>query len=166
MTTITFKTQPIHTLGVLPSVGSVAPDFAATNAALEDVSLSHFRGQRVVLTIFPSLDTGTCAASVVAFNAFAATKKEVVVLCLSMDLPFAQKRFCDQSHIDNVMTLSLFRSPNFGKLYGVTITDSPLRGLFARAVLVLDGDGRVMYTEQVAEITHEPNYDAVKKVLG
>jgi len=166
MTTITFKGQPIHTIGHLPAIGTKAPDFSATSVSLNSVTLTEQQGKKVVLNIFPSLDTGVCAKSVIEFNRFAATQKDLVVLCLSMDLPFAQKRFCDQEQIENVITLSLFRSPDFGKQYGVTMTDGPLQGLMSRAVVVIDAQGKVIYTEQVPEITTEPNYAAVKKVLA
>lgn len=165
MTMITFKGQTVHTIGQLPGIGTIAPDFHATAADLADLSLASFKGKKVLLNIFPSLDTGVCAKSVIEFNRFVATKANLVVLCLSMDLPFAQKRFCDQENIANVITLSLFRSAEFGKQYGVTITDGALRGLMSRAVVVIDEAGKILYTEQVTEITHEPNYAAVKEML-
>lgn len=166
MTAITFMGRAIHTSGHLPAVGSMAPDFTATDAALNNISLSQFKGKKVVLNIFPSLDTSTCAQSVIAFNKFAAVRNDIVVLCISMDLPFAQKRFCEQANINNIVGLSVFRSPEFGKSYGVIITDGALHGLCSRAVVLIDEEGKILYTEQVSEITHEPNYETVKKLVG
>jgi len=165
MTTITFKGQPIHTIGQLPALQSNAPDFVGTNADLKEIKLSEFHGKKVVLNIFPSLDTAVCAMSMQAFNRFAGTHPGLVVLCLSMDLPFAQKRFCEHGKVLNVLCLSLFRAPDFGKTYGVTMTDGPLRGLMSRAVVVMDEGGKIIYTEQVPEITLEPNYKAVQELL-
>lgn len=166
MTTITFKGQATNTVGVLPKIGDAAPDFTAVDNNLSDVSLSKFRGKNVVLNIFPSLDTSVCAKSVVEFNRFAANQPNVAVLCLSMDLPFAQKRFCEHSKANNVIPLSLFRSPEFGKAYGVTIKAGPLRGLMSRAVVVIDEAGKVIYNEQVSEIAEEPNYENVRALLN
>jgi thiol peroxidase len=159
MAKITFKGSPVATIGDLPKVGSVAPDFALVKNDLATVSRRDFAGKLIVLNIFPSIDTSTCATSVRTFNQKAASLPGAVVLCVSKDLPFAQKRFCGAENIDKVQTLSWFRGPDFGKDYGVTMTDGPLAGLFARAVVVIGKDGKVTYTQLVSEIAQEPNYD-------
>jgi len=146
-------------------VGSQAPDFTLVGSDLGDVKLSDFAGRRVVLNIFPSLDTGTCAASVREFNKLAEKFENTSVVCVSRDLPFAHDRFCAAEGIDNVVTGSAFRS-SFGDDYGVTQTDGPLEGLLSRAVVVIGEDGKVIYTEQVQEIADEPNYDATVKALS
>jgi thiol peroxidase len=166
MATVRFKGTPVHTSGELPAVGALAPDVTLTNADLADVAISTWRGKRVVLNIFPSLDTGTCAMSVRRFNAEAVKMDNTVVLCVSRDLPFAQARFCGAEGLKNVVTLSDMRAPDFGKKYGVTLTDGPLAGLFARAVVVLDVDGKVMYAQLVEEIANEPDYQPVVQLLG
>lgn len=160
MARITFKGNPVNTSGTLPTVGSKAPDFKVTKGDLSDVSLSTFAGKRVVLNIFPSIDTGVCAMSVRKFNAEAAKLSNTVVLCVSADLPFAQGRFCGAEGIKDVVTASEFRDHRFGEAYGVRMTDGPLAGLLSRAVVVVDEQGQVAYTEQVPEIAQEPNYDA------
>ena len=166
MATVTFKNQLTVTLnGQLPAVGSIAPNFAATKADLSDVHLEDWRGQRVVLNIFPSVDTGVCAASVRRFNAEAAALENTAVLCLSKDLPFALNRFCGAEGLDKVVPLSTFRCNCFTDGYGLLQTDGPLRGLLVRAVVVIDTDGKILYTELVPEITEEPNYEAVLAVL-
>ena len=166
MATVTFKNQLTVTLnGQLPAVGSIAPNFAATKADLSDVHLEDWRGQRVVLNIFPSVDTGVCAATVRRFNAEAAALENTAVLCLSKDLPFALNRFCGAEGLDKVVALSAFRCNCFTDGYGLLQTDGPLRGLLARAVVVIDTDGKILYTEFVPEITEEPNYEAVLAVL-
>ena len=166
MATVTFKNQLTVTLnGQLPAVGSLGPNFAATQADLSDVHLEDWRGQRVVLNIFPSVDTGVCAASVRRFNAEAAALENTAVLCISKDLPFALKRFCGAEGLDKVVPLSTFRCNCFTDGYGLLQTDGPLRGLLARAVVVIDTDGKVLYTELVPEITEEPNYEAALAVL-
>ena len=165
MAEITYKGNPIHTIGELPEVGSAAPDFELTGTDLSPVSLSDFAGGNLVLNIFHSLDTGTCALSVRAFNERAANLEGTTVLCVSKDLPFALKRFCGAEGIDNVLVASDFRS-DFGGTYGVTYTDGPIRGLLARSVVVIDGEGTVIYTEQVAETSHEPDYDAALAALN
>jgi thiol peroxidase len=165
MAEITLRGNPVHTLGDLPAVGSPAPAFTITGAKLDDVSLGDFAGKSLVLNIFPSVDTGTCAASVRAFNQKAGQREDVSVLNVSADLPFAQARFCGAEGIDGVSSGSTFRS-DFGSTYGVTITDGPMAGLMSRAVVVVDGDGVVRYTEQVPEIAQEPNYDAALAALG
>jgi thiol peroxidase len=165
MAEITLKGNPIHTSGELPGVGSEAPDFNLTKTDLSDVNLDDFSGRRIVLNIFTSLDTDVCAASVRRFNAEASKLENTAVLCISMDLPFAQGRFCGAEGLNDVVTLSDFRSGDFGKTYGVRIIDGPLAGLLARAVVILDADGKVIYKEQVPEIVQEPNYDAALATL-
>jgi thiol peroxidase len=159
MAKITFKGSPVATIGDLPKVGSVAPDFALVKNDLATVSRRDFAGKLIVLNIFPSIDTSTCATSVRTFNQKAASLPGAVVLCVSKDLPFAPKRVCGAENIDKVTTASWFRGPDFGKDYGVTMTDGPLAGLFARAVVVIGKDGKVAYTQLVSEIAQEPNYD-------
>lgn len=160
MAKVTLGGNPISTSGELPVTGAKAPDFSLTTADLSDVSLATYAGKKVILNIFPSIDTDVCAASVRRFNAEAAKLGGTVVLCVSRDLPFAQKRFCGAEGLDNVVTLSSMRSSDFGKAYGVLITDGPLAGLFARAIVVLDGSGKVVKTQLVPEIKQEPDYDA------
>ncbi len=165
MADITFKGNPIHTVGDLPAVGSKAPDFELTGADLSPVTLADYAGRKLVLNIFHSLDTGTCALSMRAFNERAASLDGTTVLCVSKDLPFAQKRFCAAEGIENVEVASDFRS-NFGETYGVTYTDGPIRGLLARSVVVVDGEGTVVYTEQVQETSQEPDYDGAIAALS
>lgn len=153
-----FKGLEVNTNANLPKVNTKAPDFCLVNKDLSIVSLTDFRGRRVVLNIFPSLDTETCATSVRKFNIEAAKFPNTVVLCISKDLPFAQRRFCEVENIENVITLSEFRNNYFSTDYGVRIIDSPLQGLMARAVLVLDREGYVRYREMVQDIADEPNY--------
>ena len=154
-----------RSLDLFPAWGAFAPNFAATKADLSDVHLEDWRGQRVVLNIFPSVDTGVCAATVRRFNAEAAALENTAVLCLSKDLPFALNRFCGAEGLDKVVPLSTFRCNCFTDGYGLLQTDGPLRGLLARAVVVIDTDGKVLYTELVPEITEEPNYEAALAVL-
>ena len=151
--------NPVNTSGDLPAVGAAAPGFSLTGGDLGAVANGDFAGQRLVLNIFPSVDTPTCANSVRAFNERASSLENTTVLCVSADLPFAQGRFCGAEGIENVKTGSTFRS-SFGADYGVTLTDGPLAGVLARAVVVIDGDGKVTHTELVGEIADEPNYDA------
>jgi thiol peroxidase len=159
MATVTLRGNEIHTNGELPAVGSQAPDFTVTGGDLGDVSLSSLAGQKVILNIFPSLDTATCAASVRRFNEAAAGREGTAVLCVSQDLPFAQNRFCGAEGIDNVKVGSGFRS-SFADDYGVRIVDGPMRGLAARSVVVLDENGTVVYNQLVPEIGQEPDYDS------
>src|SRR5690606_38819041 len=159
MATITFKGTEVHTAGELPAVGSKAPDFKLTAGNLADKTLSDYSGKKVILNVFPSIDTGTCAASVRASNEKAAGLDNTVVLCISKDLPFAQGRFCAAEGIKNVETLSEFKDANFSDAYQLRIVDGPLAGLLSRAVIVIGEDGNVKYTEQVAEIANEPDYD-------
>ncbi|MDH5720150.1 MAG: thiol peroxidase [Spirochaetia bacterium] len=160
MAQITLKENPINTTGSLPEIGDKAPDFSLTKTDLSDITLQDFAGKRVILNIFPSLDTPVCAASVRKFNEKAAGLENTNVLCISMDLPFAHKRFCAAEGIENVISASEMRKQSFGEDYGVRITDGPLAGIFSRAIVVLDENAKVVYTEQVPEITQEPNYDA------
>lgn len=159
MTTVTLKGNPIETVGDLPSVGSAAPDFELVKQDLSSISLADFKGKTLVLNIFPSVDTGTCAASVRNFNKMATDLPNTEVLCISKDLPFAQARFCGAEGIANVTTASGFRA-SFGEDYGLTFTSGPLQGLYSRSVVVIDGEGKVVYTQQVAETADEPDYDA------
>jgi thiol peroxidase len=165
MATISLRGATIETVGTLPVNDSKAPSFALVKTDLSECRLDDFSGKTVVLNIFPSIDTPTCAASVRRFNEEAAKRDNTVVLCVSADLPFAHKRFCETEGIDNVEAVSTFRSPEFGKDYGVTIATGPIRGLLSRAVLVIDGSGNVVYGEQVPEIGQEPDYDAALRHL-
>jgi thiol peroxidase len=157
--------QDANTIGNLPAVGSSAPDFTLTSNDMKDVSYREFAGKNIVLNIFPSVDTGICSASVREFNKRVASMENTVVLCISKDLPFAQKRFCGAEGIDKALTLSDYRNRGFGKSYGVELTDSGFVGLFARAVVVIDPAGKVKYTELVPQIGQEPNYDAAVKAI-
>jgi thioredoxin-dependent peroxiredoxin len=166
MSTVTLRGNPIEVAGKLPTVGSSSLGFNLVNGDLKNVSLHDFAGKKKVLNIFPSVDTATCAMSVRQFNARAAKLSNTVVLCISADLPFAQKRFCGAEGIDKVVNLSLMRGRNFAKDYGVLMETGPLAGLTARAVVVLDESNTVLHTELVAEIANEPNYDAAIAALG
>jgi thiol peroxidase len=165
MATVTLKGNEIHTLGNLPENGTQAPNFKLVKNDLSTVELSDFKGQKVVLNIFPSIDTGTCGQSVRQFNQEAAELSNTKVLCISKDLPFAQARFCGAEGIDKVDTLSDFRDGNFGKAYNVEFTDGPLQGLLSRSVVVVNENGEVIYTEQVSETVDEPNYKAALEAL-
>lgn len=156
---------PVHTNGDVPAVGKPAPDFTLTGNKLNDVSLKDFKGQSVVLNIFPSIDTSTCAQSVREFNRRAAALSRTVVLCVAKDLPYAMRRFCAAEGIERVMTLSDFRSKDFGNDYHVEMVDGPMRGLFARVVIVIDEYGTIKHTEIVPVIGHEPDYEAALKTL-
>jgi thiol peroxidase len=158
--------NPVNLSGDLPAVGSAAPDFSLVTGDLKDVGLGAYAGKKKLLNIVPSLDTGVCATSTKKFNEAMAGKTDAVALVISADLPFASSRFCSAEGITNVVNLSMMRSRNFAKDYGVLITDSPLAGVTARAVVVLDADNKVLYTELVPEITQEPNYDAALAALG
>ena len=159
MTKITLKGNSIHTSGELPKIGSLAQDFKLIANDLTIKTLNDFKGKTLVLNIFPSIDTGTCAASVRNFNKAAANLTNTSVLCISRDLPFAQARFCGAEGIENVFMLSDFKTGQFGKDYGLEIVDGPLAGLHSRCIVVINTEGLVIYTEQVAEITEEPNYN-------
>jgi len=166
MSQVTFQGNRVRINGTVPAVGQVAPVFSLVGKELNALTLADFSGKRKVLNIFPSIDTGVCAASVRRFNALAAGLDNTVVLCISADLPFAQGRFCGAEGLDNVLTLSSFRNAGVLADYGVLIAEGPLAGLATRAVLVLDVDNRVLHVERVGEITHEPDYDAVIAALG
>jgi thiol peroxidase len=159
MATVTLKGNPIHTIGELPAVGSKAPDFKLVAGDLSDVSLANYKGKRKILNIVPSLDTPTCATSTRKFNEKASSLPNTVVLVVSADLPFAAKRFCTTEGLANVVPLSLMRTRDFAKSYGVLITDGPLAGVTARAVVVVDENDKVTYTQLVPEIGQEPDYE-------
>ena len=165
MSTITLGGNPVHTSGELPKIGTQLADFKLVKNDLSIATLADFSGKRAVLNIFPSIDTGTCAASVRKFNETAANLTNTVVLCVSRDLPFAQKRFCGAEGIENVVNLSDFKDGSFGKTNGLEIIDSVLAGLHSRAILVIDEKGTILHTEQVQEIADEPNYEAALAVL-
>ncbi len=166
MANITIGGNPVTTVGNLPEVGSVAPDFVLTKTDLSPATLADYKGKKVVLNIFPSLDTSTCAASVRKFNAEAAKLENTVVLCISRDLPFAHGRFCTTEGIEDVVNLSQLKDDAFGKAYGVTMVDGPLETILSRAVVVVDEEGKVIYTEQVAEVSEEPNYEKALAALA
>lgn len=159
MATVTLKGNEIHTLGSLPTVGNNVPSFSLVKNDLSVISNADFAGKKVVYNIFPSIDTGTCAASTRRFNEEAASLENTVVVCVSRDLPFAQSRFCGAEGIENVVMASDYRTGDFGKDFGVIFTDGPLNALLSRSVVVADETGKVIYTEQVAETVDEPNYD-------
>ena len=165
MSTITLGGNPIQTSGELPKLGSKLADFKLVKNDLSISTLADFSGKRVVLNIFPSIDTGTCATSVRTFNKMANDLENTKVLCISRDLPFAQKRFCAAEGLENVINLSDFQDGSFGKTNGLEITDGPLAGLHSRVVIVIDEKGTILYTEQVPEIANEPNYEAALAVL-
>lgn len=164
MSTITLKGTPVETIGTLPVKGNSAPDFTLAALDLSEKSLSDFAGKKIVLNIFPSIDTSTCATSVRTFNKDATGLENTVVLCISADLPFAQGRFCGAEGIENVVMLSSFRS-DFGKVYGNVFTTGPLKGLLSRSVVVIDEKGTVVYTEQVSETSQEPDYTSALAAL-
>jgi thioredoxin-dependent peroxiredoxin len=151
--------NPVNTNGNLPTIGAIAPNFTLVSTDLKEVTLADYKGSKLVLNIFPSIDTATCATSVRKFNEFASNLSNTKVLCISRDLPFAQKRFCGAEGLENVINLSDFVDANFANTYGVLLTDSVLKGLHARAIVVIDENGTVKHTELVSEIANEPNYD-------
>lgn len=165
METTAFKGTPVHTCGHLPHTGSLAPRFTLTRGDLTELRSEELKGRRIVLNIFPSLDTAVCATSVRKFNQLAASLDNTTVVAVSKDLPFAQSRFCTTEGIENLIAASAFRSPEFAREYGVEMVDGPLAGLLARAVVIIDETGRVVYTELVPEITREPDYEAAIKKL-
>ncbi|MCX6332938.1 MAG: thiol peroxidase [Bacteroidia bacterium] len=165
MANITFKGNPVNTSGNLPSIGSNAPEFTLVKSDLSSLTLKDLKGRKLILNIFPSLDTSVCATSVRKFNQLAAGMKNTLVLAISKDLPFAHGRFCTTEGITNVTTLSGFRDTAFGNAYGVDTVDGPLSGLYARSIVVIDEAGKVIYKELVPETTHEPDYDSVLKAL-
>jgi len=166
MAKITLKGNAIETVGELPGEGANAPSFTLVKSDLSEASLNDFVGKTVVLNIFPSIDTPVCATSVRRFNEAAGSLDNTVVLCVSGDLPFAHGRFCASEGLENVVTLSSFRSTEFGQKYGVGITTGPLTGLLSRAIVIVNKEGKVVYTEQTPEITEEPNYEAALGAIG
>ncbi|MBB3701327.1 thiol peroxidase [Flammeovirga yaeyamensis] len=165
MAQITLKGNPVQTVGELPAVGTQAPDFTLVKSDLSEIKLSDFAGKKVILNIFPSVDTGTCATSTRKFNEKASSLDNTVVICVSKDLPFAFGRFCGAEGIEDVLTGSSFRDTSFEDDYGLKITTGPLTGLCSRSVVVIDESGKVAYTEQVTETVDEPNYDAALAAL-
>ncbi|MEO9022734.1 MAG: thiol peroxidase [Ginsengibacter sp.] len=163
-TAITLHGDPIHTVGKLPAVGTQIKDFTLTGVDLQDKKLADYKGKYVVMNIFPSVNTGVCANSVREFNKDAAGLKNTTVLCISKDLPFAQKAFCGAEGISNVVMLSDFRN-DFGHEYGVLIADGPMKGLLSRAVIVVNPEGKIVYEQQVPEIGEEPDYAAALKAI-
>ncbi|MDP1832667.1 MAG: thiol peroxidase [Geothrix sp.] len=159
MATITLNGNPIHTCGELPLPGHATPPFTLTRGDLSEITSVELEGMRVIVSIFPSLDTSTCAESVRKFNHLTADLADTILLCVSMDLPFAQSQFCGAERLDRAVTASAFRHPEFGAAFGVTLVDGPVRGLFARAVVALDENGTIVHTELVPELSHEPDYD-------
>lgn len=166
MASITFRGTPIHTVGNLPATGSTCPNFKLTADDLSDVTLEKFAGKKKIINIVPSLDTGVCQMSARRFNAEVGKHADTVLLNVSADLPFAQKRFCDSEKLSHITNLSTMRAPDFGTTFGVRIEDGPLAGLMSRAVLVLSADNKVVYTQQVPEIGQEPDYDAALAALA
>jgi thiol peroxidase len=166
MAEIFLQGKPVQTIGKLPAVGMQAPAFKLVKTDLSEAGLQDFTGKNIILNIFLSLDTSVCAASVRRFNMEASESPDTVVLCISADLPFAHKRFCETEGLSDVIPLSVFRSPDFGRDYGVTFTSGPLSGLLSRAVVIIDKSGQVAYAEQVDETTREPDYDAALLALS
>ena len=166
MATVTLNGLPANTNGDMPQVGAIAPNFTGVRSDLSELELHSLKGKNVVLNIFPSLDTPVCACSVRQFNIAAADLPNTTVLCISKDLPFAHARFCAAEGISNLITISLFRDTEFQNLYGMLITDGPLKGLLTRGVVVLDTELRITYTQLVSEITAEPNYQAAVAAIG
>jgi thioredoxin-dependent peroxiredoxin len=166
MAKIALRGNPVTTSGDLPKVGGKAPDFKLVNKDLKDVSLADFKGKKKILNIYPSIDTPVCAMSTRKFNEHAKKHGDTVIFMVSMDLPFAQTRFCGNEHLENVQTLSLMRGRKFADDYGVMLEDGPLAGVLARAVVVLDANDKVVHTEMVPDIAQEPNYEAALKALG
>ncbi|MEC7876254.1 MAG: thiol peroxidase [Pseudomonadota bacterium] len=165
MATITLQGNQINTNGELPKIGDNAPDFVLVNSDMEDVSLSTYQGKKKLLSIVPSLDTPVCAISTKKFDQLAREKTNALFITISADLPFAMSRFCKIENLDNVITLSMMRSRNFAKDYGVLITDGPLAGITARAIIVLDEEDTVIHSELISEIADEPDYDTAIKIL-
>ena len=165
MAKLTLKGSPVTISGNLPAIGSQAPDFKLVKSDLSYLKLSDLKGKKVVLSIFPSQETGTCSASIRRFNQIAAGKKDVIVLGISKDIPFAHKKFCESEGITNVVTLSGYRDQEFGKLYGLDILDGIFGGLYARTVIIIDETGKIVYTQQVSEMANEPDYEDVLAAL-
>ena len=166
MAQILLQGNPLNTVGDLPQVGSDAPDFTLTGTDLADVNLGDYRGKKVVLNIFTSIDTSVCALSVKRFNAEAAKNADTVVLNVSRDLPFAHARFCGAEGIENAVSVSALRDLSFGNDYGVAFAEGPVKGLFARAIVVIDENGKVLYAQLAKEHTEEPDYDTALSALG
>lgn len=166
MATVTLQGNPVHTNGELPANGATAPAFVLTAKDMSELSVGDFAGKKKLLSIFPSVDTPTCALSTKKFNDHAKANPDVVMFMISADLPFAQARFCGDEGLENVHTLSSFRHPEFAQDYGVQLADGPLAGVLARAVLVLDGDNKVLHSELVGEIADEPDYNAALAALA
>lgn len=166
MASVTLGGTPVNTISNLPEVGNPAPDFTLSRNDLTAATLNDYRGKKLILNIFPSVDTGVCAQSIRTFNEKASALENTEVLCISRDLPFAQARFCGAEGIDNVSTLSDFKNGEFGKDYGIELADGGFEGLHARAIVVVDEKGKVTYTELVSEIGHEPNYEAALNALS
>ncbi|MDB6096261.1 MAG: Redoxin domain protein [Francisellaceae bacterium] len=166
MSTITFKGNPIQLVGNLPTIGQVAPAFTVTRTDLSELNSASLAGKKILLNIFPSLDTPTCSRSVKEFNAHAKELPNTTFLCISQDLPFAHDRFCSTQNLDKVITGSVFRHPEFGQSYGLTIVDAPLKGLLARTVILIGQDGKINYIELVNEISQEPNYEQALKAIA
>lgn len=165
MASITLNGTIVQTAGTLPAIGTQAPDFTVTKTDLGELHLKNLSAKKIILNIFPSLDTPTCARAMFAFNELAKKHPDFLFLCISADLPFAQKRFCSSNQMDNVIAASVFRHPQFGQTYGVEIKTGPLTGLLCRAIVVIDEKGKVTYTQQVKEIANEPDYDAVQMAI-
>ena len=161
----TFKTRPVHITGELPEVGAQAPDFLLTKTDLSNISLKDVSGKKIILNIFPSIDTPVCSTSVRRFNEEISKFHNAIVICASMDLPFAHARFCETEGMENVIAVSEMRNREFGDNYGVRIKDGPLAGVFARAIVVIDENSKVIYTQLVGEITEEPDYDRALNTL-
>lgn len=165
MATVSLQGTPINTLGDLPEIGSTAPDFKLAKVDLSDVTLNDYKGSKVILNIFHSLDTGTCANSVRKFNEEASKLENTKILCITKDLPFANSRFCETEGINNLEVLSDFRDGNFGKNYNLVYVDGPIKGLLSRSIIILDEQSKVLYTEQVYDVVTEPNYEAALNAL-
>jgi thiol peroxidase len=165
MSTITFKGKEVHTSGNLPAIGTVAADFKGAKTDLSNIHLKDFAGKKILLNIFPSIDTGICSASVRRFNKEAATLQNVVVLCVSKDLPQAHKRFCEAEGISGVIPVSVIRDDSFDKAYGVKMIDGPMEGFLSRAIIIIGEDGKIKYTQQVPEIAQDPNFEEALKAL-
>ncbi|HEV2523643.1 MAG TPA: thiol peroxidase [Gammaproteobacteria bacterium] len=162
---ITFKGAPVHTIGALPIIGATAPDFTLVKTDFSILTLKELAGKNIVLNIFLSIDTAVCAHSVTKFNSALDKLENTLVLCVSMDLPFALERFCAAENLKHVIPVSAFRNPEFGRDYGVILTDGTLKGLLSRAIVVIDPNQKIKYIEQVSELTNKPNYDAVLKLF-
>lgn len=165
MVEITVEGNPVQTVGPMPKIGTMAPDFIVTKTDLSEIHLKNYLGRPILMNVFPSLDTETCADALRKYNEIAQHFPGILILCISADLPFAQKRFCVSEHLDSVHPVSVFRHPGFGEDYGLAIAEGPLKGLLARAVVLLDANGKIVYTQLVKELTHEPDYQAIKQAL-